>query len=104
VHIEPVLNLSLNTQAKGVDVVLSVTGPIDNTKLKLHVRPAAAVRGDSGTAGYRQNANLGPDDSREPAAGPAQTFAQMGESGVVSKTVADSVASRLQGRLFGVSQ
>ena len=29
-RIEPVLDLSLATQAKGVDVVLRVTGPVDN--------------------------------------------------------------------------
>src|SRR5262249_41962424 len=33
VRIEPVLNMSLETQAKGVDVVLNVTGPVDNMKL-----------------------------------------------------------------------
>ena len=33
VRIEPVLNISLETQAKGVNVVLNVTGPVDNMKL-----------------------------------------------------------------------
>ena len=33
IRIDPVLDMSLETQAKGVDVVLHVTGPIDNMKL-----------------------------------------------------------------------
>src|SRR5260370_4495945 len=33
VRIEPMLNLSLDTKAKGVDVALTVKGPIDNMKL-----------------------------------------------------------------------
>ncbi len=33
VRIEPVLDVTLKTQAKGVNVVLTVTGPIDNMKL-----------------------------------------------------------------------
>ena len=103
VRIEPVLNLSLNTQAKGVDVVLNVTGPIDNMKLNYTSDPPLQfdeivellATGKTPTSDPTILANQPPD--------PPQTFTQMGESAVVSKALADPVASRLQ-RVFGVNQ
>ena len=37
------MNISLETQAKGVDVVLKVTGPIDNMKLSYTSAPRCAA-------------------------------------------------------------
>ena len=103
VRIEPVLNLSLNTQAKGVDVVLNVTGPIDDMKLSYSSNPPLEFQeiaellatGKTPTSDPTILANQPPD--------PPQTFTQMGESAVVSKALADPVTSRLQ-RVFGISQ
>lgn len=103
VRIEPVLNLSLNSEAKGVQVVLKVTGPIDNMNLTYTSDPPLQFQeivdllatGKTPTSDPTILANQPPD--------PPQSFTQMGESAVVSKALADPVAGRLQ-RVFGVSQ
>ena len=103
VRIEPVLNLSLNSEAKGVQVVLKVTGPIDNMNLTYTSDPPLQFQeivdllatGKTPTSDPTILANQPPD--------PPQSFTQMGESAVVSKALADPVAGRLQ-RMFGVSQ
>jgi translocation and assembly module TamB len=103
VRIEPVLNLSLNSEAKGVQVVLKVTGPIDNMNLTYTSDPPLQFQeivdllatGKTPTSDPTILANQPPD--------PPQSFTQMGESAVVSRALADPVAGRLQ-RVFGVSQ
>jgi len=103
VRIEPTLNLSLNTRAQGVDVVLKVTGPIDNMKLTYTSNPPLQFQEIIGLLAAGQTPTSDPTilASRPPA--PAQSFTQMGESAVLTQAVADPVASRLQ-RVFGISQ
>ena len=60
-RIQPILDLSLQTQAKGVDVVLRVT------ELELHVRPAAPVSGDRCPACRRHDPDFRSDAAGEPA-------------------------------------
>ncbi len=60
IRVEPILDLSLETQAQGVDVVLKVTGPIDNMKLTYTSRSAAPVSGNRQLAGRRNYANFRP--------------------------------------------
>ena len=101
--ITPVLDIDLETVAKGVDVVVTVSGPIDNMKLTYRSDPplqfqelvALLATGRTPTSDPTILAN-------EPAA-PAQSFQQMGESAIVGQAVANPLASRLQ-RVFGVNQ
>ena len=101
--IEPILNVSLETQSQGVDVTLGVTGPIDNMKLTYRSDPplqfdeivALLAAGRAPTS-----------DSTLVAHQPAalqQSFGQMGESAIVSQAIASPLADRLQ-RVFGISQ
>jgi len=103
VRIEPMLNLSLNTQAQGVDVVLKVTGPIDNMKLTYTSNPPLQFQEIIGLLAAGQTPTSDPTILANQPAAPPQTFTQMGESAVVSEAVADPIASRLQ-RVFGISQ
>jgi translocation and assembly module TamB len=102
-RIEPILDLSLETQAKGVNVVLNVTGPIDNMKLSYTSEPPLQFQEivsllASGTTPTSDPTLLANQPSQ-----PQQNFQQMGESALVGKALADPVANRLQ-RVFGISQ
>jgi translocation and assembly module TamB len=102
-RIEPLLDITLKTEAKGVTVVLSVTGPMDNMKLTYTSDPplqfeeivALLASGKTPTSDPTLLANQPTD--------PPQTFEQRGESAIVGKALADPLTNRLQ-RVFGVSQ
>ena len=103
VRIDPVLDLSLETSAKGVDVVLRVTGPVDNMKLSYTSDPPLQFQEivsllAAGTVPTSDPTLLANQPSQPP-----QSFQQMGESALLSKAVAAPVAGQLQ-RVFGVSQ
>ncbi len=103
VRIEPVLDLSLETKAQGVDVVLKVSGPIDNMKLSYTSDPPLQFQeivnllatGSTPTSDPTLLAN-------SPQLQP-QTFQQMGESAIVGQALANPVSNQLQ-RVFGVTQ
>jgi translocation and assembly module TamB len=102
-RIQPVLDLSLATRAKGVDVTLRVTGPIDNMKLSYTSDPPLQFQEIVGLLAAGQTPTSDPTLLANQPTQPTQTFQQMGESAVVSKALADPVASRLQ-RVFGITQ
>jgi translocation and assembly module TamB len=103
VRIEPILNLSLETQAQGVDIVLRVTGPIDNMKLSYTSDPPLQFQEIVALLAAGKTPTSDPNILVNQPSPPPQTFQQMGESAIVSKALADPLASRLQ-RVFGVSQ
>jgi translocation and assembly module TamB len=103
IRIDPILDLSLETQAQGVDVVLKVTGPVDNMKVSYTSDPplqfqeivALLATGTTPTSDPTLLAN-------QPSVSP-QNFQQMGESAIVGQAVANPVSNQLQ-RVFGVTQ
>jgi translocation and assembly module TamB len=103
VRVEPVLDISLGTQAKGVDVVLRVTGPVDNMKLSYTSDPPLQFQEIVQLLAAGKTPTSDPTLVANQPAEPSQTFEQMGETAIVSKALADPVASQLQ-RVFGVSQ
>jgi translocation and assembly module TamB len=100
--IRPELNLSLETVAQGVDVVLDVTGSINNLKLTYRSDPPLSFQ----QIIQLLATNTTPFDatiaSQQPPA-PQQSMTQTGESAVLGQAVANPVASRVQ-RVFGLSQ
>jgi translocation and assembly module TamB len=101
--IQPILNLSLETQARGVDVTLNVTGPIDNMKLTYTSNPPLQFQEILGLLSTGAVPTSDPTLlANQPAIAP-QTMQQMGESAILGQAIANPVASRLQ-RVFGVSQ
>lgn len=100
--IRPELNLSLETVAQGVDVVLEVTGPINNLKLTYRSDPPLSFQ----QIVQLLATNTTPFDatiaSQQPPA-PEQSMTQTGESAVLGQAVANPLASRVQ-RVFGLSQ
>jgi translocation and assembly module TamB len=101
--IEPVLNVNLETQAKGVDVVLTVTGPIDNMKLSYTSDPPLQFSEIVGLLASGKTPTSDPTLLANQPSQPSQSFEQMGESALVSKAIADPVTNRLQ-RVFGITQ
>ncbi len=103
IRVDPVLDLSLATQAHGVDVTLRVTGSIDNMKLSYTSNPPLQFEEVVGLLAAGQTPTSDPTLLANQPAQPAQNFQAMGESAVVSQALADPVANRLQ-RVFGLTQ
>lgn len=102
VKIEPVLNLDLDTKARGIDVILNIAGPIDKLNLTPRSDPpmpfsdivALLATGVSPTS-----------DAATLMSGPAspQSLQQMGASALLGEALASPVTGRLQ-RFFGVTR
>jgi translocation and assembly module TamB len=99
--IEPVLNVSLETIAQNVDVVLGVSGPMSNLQLSYRSDPPLTFQ----QIVQLLATNTTPADptiaARQPAP-PQQSLTQMGESAILGQAVANPLASRVQ-RVFGIS-
>jgi translocation and assembly module TamB len=103
IRIEPILDLSLETQAQGVDVTLKVTGPIDNMNLSYTSNPPLQFQEVVGLLATGKTPTSDPTLLANQPTPPSQSFAEMGESAVVSQALADPIANRLQ-RVFGLTQ
>jgi translocation and assembly module TamB len=101
VRIEPILNIDLQTQARGVDVTLSVSGPL--TKLSVTYRSDPPLQ-FSDIVGLLV-AGKTPSDPTIAArqSDTQQTWQQLGASALVGQAIANPVSGRLQ-RFFGVSK
>jgi translocation and assembly module TamB len=102
-RIEPILDISLDTQAKGVNVTLNITGPVDNMKLSYTSDPPLQFQEIVSLLASGKTPTSDPTLLANEPSPPQQSFQQMGASALVGVAVADPVASRLQ-RVFGVSQ
>ena len=103
IRIDPILDLSLQTQAQGVDVTLKVTGPIDNMNLSYTSNPPLQFQEVVGLLATGQTPTSDPTILANQPTQPSQSFAELGESAVVGKALADPIANRLQ-RVFGLTQ
>jgi translocation and assembly module TamB len=102
VKIEPVFNIDLDTKARGIDVILNISGPINKLSLTPRSDPpmpfsdivALLATGVSPTSDY---ATL--------MGGPAspQSLQQMGAQALLGEAIASPVTGRLQ-RFFGVTR
>jgi translocation and assembly module TamB len=99
--IDPVLNIDLETKARGVDVILTVTGPLNKLNVSYRSDPplqfsdivALLATGRSPT-----DPTLAVRDT-----GQSQSLQQIGASALIGQAIANPVAGRLQ-RFFGVSK
>lgn len=103
VRVEPILDLSLETTTQGVDVVLKVTGPIDNMKLSYTSDPPLQFQEIVSLLAVGSTPTSDPTLLANSPQLPAQNFQQMGESAIVGRALADPVTNQLQ-RVFGVTQ
>ena len=101
-RIEPVLDINLETHVQGVDVILSVTGPIDNMQLTHRSDPPLPFNELVALLATGATPSSDPVLAAHAAPVAPQTTQQIGESAILGQVVASPVASRLQ-RVFGVS-
>lgn len=100
--IEPVLDVDLETKARGIDVTLTVSGPLN--KLNLSYRSDPPLQFSEIVAllatGRTPTSDAALMSSQNPA---AQPFQQMGASALLGQAISSPVTDRLQ-RFFGVSR
>ncbi|MDQ2839453.1 MAG: translocation/assembly module TamB domain-containing protein [Acidobacteriota bacterium] len=100
--ISPVLNVSLETVAQGVNVTIGVTGPMDDLKLSYRSDPPLTFEQIVQLLATNTTPANAVIAAHQPAS-PQQSFSQMGESAVLGQAVANPLASRVQ-RVFGLTQ
>ncbi len=100
-RIEPILDVDLQTKARGVEVTLTVTGP--PSKLGMTYRSDPPLEFSDIVALLATGRT--PDDPSVAlrGTGPTPSFEQLGASALIGQTIANPVAGRLQ-RFFGVSR
>jgi translocation and assembly module TamB len=101
--INPVLNVDLETTVQGVDVTLSVRGPMDKLKLSYRSDPPLEFQQIVSLLASGKTPTTDPVLAAHQPAAPEQSFEQAGASTLFSQAVANPVSGRLQ-RLFGVSK
>jgi len=102
-RIEPVLDISLTTRAKGVDVTLSVRGSMDNLNLAYPSDPPLPFSDIVGLLATGKTPTSDPVLAANQPPAPQQNLQQMGASTVLGEAVANPVSGRLQ-RLFGITR
>ncbi|HWR50002.1 MAG TPA: translocation/assembly module TamB domain-containing protein [Bryobacteraceae bacterium] len=98
--IEPVVNLDLETRARGVEVTLHVSGPVN--KLNLTFRSDPPLQSSDVVALLATGREPTGAGAIAGAQSPAQ-WQQAGASAILSQALANPIAGRLQ-RFFGVSR
>jgi translocation and assembly module TamB len=100
-RIEPVLNIDLSTQARGVEVILTVAGPPDKLNMSYRSDPPLEFSEIIGLLATGRT----PTESTVGSSGAGSTagFGQMGAGALLGQALASPVAGRLQ-RFFGVSR
>ena len=102
-HIRPVLNIDLQTTAKGVNVVLNVSGPFDNMKLTHRSDPPLQFSEIVALLATGKTPTSDPNLVANQPATPPQSLQQIGGSALLSQAIANPVSNRLE-RVFGVSK
>jgi translocation and assembly module TamB len=99
--IDPILDVDLQTKARGVDVTLTVTGPPSHLGMTYRSDPPLEFSDIVALLATGRT----PDDPSVALRGnaPTPSFEQLGASTLIGETLATPVAGRLQ-RFFGVSR
>jgi translocation and assembly module TamB len=99
--IEPIVNLDLETRARGVDVILTVAGQVNKLNVSYRSDPPlqfSEIVALLATGRTPTDATLAARDT-----GQSQSLQDLGASALVGQAIANPVAGRLQ-RFFGVSR
>jgi translocation and assembly module TamB len=101
--IAPVLNVDLETTVQGVNVTVSVSGPIDKMKLAYHSDPPLEFQQIVSLLASGKTPTPDPVIASHQPPAQQQSLEQTGANTLFSQAVANPVSGRLQ-RLFGVSK
>lgn len=101
VKLEPILNIDLETVARGVDVTITVSGPISKLNVSYRSDPPLQfgdIVGLLATGRTPNDPTLAVRDT-----GQSQSLQEMGASALLGQAIANPVGGRLQ-RFFGVAR
>ena len=101
VRVEPVLDIDLETKARGVDVTLTVSGPLAKLTLTPRSDPPLQFNEIVALLATGRAPTNDPTMLAQQATSP-QSWQQMGASALLGQAIASPVTGRLQ-RFFGVS-
>ncbi|MBV9508408.1 MAG: translocation/assembly module TamB domain-containing protein, partial [Acidobacteriia bacterium] len=101
--INPILNIDLETMTQGIDVSLSVSGPMDRMKLSYRSDPPLRFDQIVSLLASGKTPTTDPVIAAHQPAAPQQSLEQTGMSTLLGQAVANPVSGRLQ-RLFGVTK
>jgi translocation and assembly module TamB len=101
VRIEPIINIDLETKVRGVDITLTISGPLN--KLTLTPRSDPPLQFSEIVALLATGRTPTSDPSLWSQQTNSQSWQQMGASALLGSAIASPVAGRLQ-RFFGVSR
>ena len=99
--VEPILDIDLETRARGIDVTLTVSGPLTHLNLTPRSDPPLQFNEIVALLATGATPTSDPTLLAQQAATP-QSWQQMGASALLGQAIASPVAGRLQ-RFFGVS-
>jgi translocation and assembly module TamB len=102
VRVEPVLNIDLETKARGVEVTLNVSGPLNKLNLTPRSDPPLQFNEIVALLATGQAPTSDPAQLAQQTGSP-QPWQQAGASALLGQAIASPVAGRLQ-RFFGVSR
>jgi len=102
IKVEPILNIDLETKARGIDITLSVSGPLNKLTLTPRSDPPLQFSEIVALLAQGRAPTSDPSLMRRQTEAP-QTFQQAGASALLGSAIANPVAGRLQ-RFFGVSK
>jgi translocation and assembly module TamB len=102
VRVEPVLNIDLDTKARGIDITLTISGPINKLTLTPRSDPPLQFSEIIALLATGRAPTSDPTLLRQQSSEP-QSWQQMGASALLGSAIASPVAGRLQ-RFFGVSR
>jgi translocation and assembly module TamB len=102
VKIEPIVNMDLQTKARGVDVTITISGPMNKLNVTYRSDPPLQFSDIVALLATGRAPTTDPTlAARE--TGAAQSWQQMGASAIVSEALANPTSGPLQ-RFFGVSK
>jgi len=102
VKTEPILNIDLETRARGIDVTLTLSGPINKLNVSYRSDPPLEFSDIVALLATGRAPSSDPSIAARES-GTAQSWQQMGASALIGQAIANPVAGRLQ-RFFGVSR
>ena len=102
-RINPILNVALGTTVQGIDVTITVNGPVDQMKLTYNSDPPLQFQQIVMLLAASSTPTTDPVLAAHSPVAPQQSLEQSGASAVLGTAIASPVAGRLQ-RLFGITR
>jgi translocation and assembly module TamB len=103
VKVEPILNIDLETRARGIDITLTISGPLNKLVLTPRSDPPLQFSEIVALLAMGRTPTSDPSLWSTQSTIGSQTWSQMGASALLGSAIANPVAGRLQ-RFFGVSK